>query len=662
MADAAMLYPMMRRRRRRGWRIRVSPRVRSIAVLAVCALLVLGGTAKLLLRPAPVDARVLLSNALTTWEAGNYNAARSNALAAVAAAPQSGAAQAVLARAYLELGEGLAAEAALTRAEAAGFPATRLHQLRAEARLLQGDADGALAEVAEAAPRYADYAERIRARALAVQGQTIAARAALERLVAEHPGNGQAWLDLGRLRFAGGDPGGASEAAGAAVRLLPRDPHALALEGEVVRARYGLVAALPWFEAALKRDTYAMPTLIDYAATLGETGRNAEMLAALRRAAAARPGDARVLYLYAVLAARAGRLELAGSLLERNGAVSGLAGAQLLRGAIDYAGGRWERAAASWRALSDNQPMNLTARRLLATALLRSGDAQGALAVLRPLAVRGDADAYALTLTARAFEATGDRVSAASFLDRAASAGRSASPSFATDEALATLQAEAADAPGDPTYAVGVIRGLIGGGDMGAALGQARTLVQGGAGTPAAQTAYGDVLALAGQRPDAAYARAADLRFDEPAMLRLIDARGRSGQADAAAATLALYLAQNPQSVAALRLLGHLQVAAGQWDAAIETLEGVRRRVGSGEVALLADLALAYAGDGDGEVAVRYGRAAYAAQPMNAGAADAYGVALAAAGRGDAARQVLDKAVVLAPGDPVIAGHRRQLG
>ncbi len=661
MADAAMLYPMMRqRRRRRG--LGVSPRVRSIAVLAVCALLVLGGTAKLLLRPAPVDARVLLGNALVTLEAGNYSAARSNALAAVAAAPQYGAAQAVLARAYLELGEGLAAEAALTRAEAVGFPAARLHQLRAEARLLQGDANGALAEAAKAESRYFDFAERIRARALAVQGQPVAAKTALETLVAQHPGNGRAWLDLGRLRFAGGDLGGASEAAGAAARLMPGDPHALALEGEVVRARYGLVAALPWFEAALRRDAYAMPTLIDYAATLGEAGRNADMLASLRRAAEARPGDARVLYLYAVLAARAGKLELAGSLLERNGAVSGLPGAQLLRGAIDYAGGRWEQAAASWRALSENQPMNLTARRLLAAALLRSGDAQGALAVLRPLAVRGDADAYALTLTARAFEATGDRVSAAAFLDRAAAAGRGGSAAFATDDALATLQAGAAAAPGDPTYAVGVIRGLIGSGDLSGALGQARALVQDGAGTPAAQTAYGDVLALAGQRPDAAYARAADLQFDEPAMLRLIDARARAGQAEAAAATLALYLAQNPQSIAGQRLLGHLQVAAGQWDAAIETLEGVRRRVGSGEVALLCDLALAYAGDGDGEVAVRYGQAAYATQPMHAGAADAYGVALAAAGRIDAARQLLDKAVALAPGDAVIADHRRQLG
>jgi Flp pilus assembly protein TadD len=39
-----------------------------------------------------------------------------------------------------------------------------------------------------------------------------------------------------------------------------------------------------------------------------------------------------------------------------------------------------------------------------------------------------------------------------------------------------------------------------------------------------------------------------------------------------------------------------------------------------------------------------------------------YGVALAASGNIDGARQLLDKAARLAPGDAVIAGHRRQLG
>ena len=159
-----------------------------------------------------------------------------------------------------------------------------------------------------------------------------------------------------------------------------------------------------------------------------------------------------------------------------------------------------------------------------------------------------------------------------------------------------------------------------------------------------------------------AYARGAALRFDEPAMLRLVEALGRTGRRDDAARTLALYLAQSPQSVAARRLLGRWQIEGGLFGQAIETLEGVRRTVGSRDAALLADLALAYAGDDEGETAIRYARAAYRLQPMSARVADAYAVALAAAGELDGARQLAAKAAGLAPGDPVIAVHRRQIG
>jgi Flp pilus assembly protein TadD len=150
-------------------------------------------------------------------------------------------------------------------------------------------------------------------------------------------------------------------------------------------------------------------------------------------------------------------------------------------------------------------------------------------------------------------------------------------------------------------------------------------------------------------------------------MLRLIDAQARAGRPRDAAATLALYLSQNPQSLAGQRLLGHLQLEAGEMDAAIETLEGVRRRVGNADVALLVDLALAYAGDGDdddggADVALRYARAAYALAPMNARAADAYAVALAATGQIDGARQLAAKARTLAPTDPVVAAHAREIG
>ena len=144
-------------------------------------------------------------------------------------------------------------------------------------------------------------------------------------------------------------------------------------------------------------------------------------------------------------------------------------------------------------------------------------------------------------------------------------------------------------------------------------------------------------------------------------MLRLVDALGRAGRAQDAAATLALYLAQNPQSLVANRMLGHLQVASGEWDRGIETLEGVRRRVGNRDGGVLADLAIAYAGSDDGEIAVRYGRAAYDLSPMSAAAADAYGIALAADGDRDGARQLLVKAARLAPGDSAIAGHLQQI-
>ncbi len=664
-------YPMLRRRRRRRFRMPIAlsavlsgNRPRLLAICVLCLMVVAVGVGLAMRSPRP-DARRSLADSLTTLEAGNYSAARTNAQAAVAAMPTLGIAHAVLARAYLELGDGLAAEAELARAVDAGLSADRLHQLLAHARLLQGDPEGAIDEAAAAQPRYAAYAQRIQARALASQGKLADARTILQTLLDGAPDDSAAWTDLGRIRLTAGDVGDASIAAARAVALAPREPSALTLQGEVVRDRYGLVAALPWFEAALKRDAYYHPALIEYAATLGDVGRNADMLVATRRALQARPGSPQALYLQAVLAARAGRIDLARALLRRTGgAIGGLPGALLLSANLDHAQGKFEQAATTWRQLMTEQPLNIVARRLLGAALLRSGDPRGALDVLRPIGLRRDADSYTLMLIARACEATGDRVMAAQFLDRAATGPAAPAAAFATDDSLGALMAGADTAIDDPTYVLGVIRGQLANGDTAGAIARARTLVAAGPGAPAAQLALGDSLVAAGRFGEAAgtYARAADLAFDEPTMLRLVDALGRAGRGEDAAASLALYLSQNPQSLGGQRLLGHWQVASGDWDRAIETLEGLRRRVGNRDGGVLVDLALAYAGSDDGAIAVRYGRAAYALMPMNAAAADAYGIALAASGDTAGARQLLVKATRLAPDDGAIAGHLRQLG
>lgn len=635
-----------------------------VALGALAGAVVAFGTAS----PARADAssaRRELALSLTLLKQNNATAARSHALKAVAADPGWGLAHAVLARDYLALGEGLAAQAELGRAREAGFDPARAHQLLAHAWLLQGNAKQALVEAAKAQPRYSGYAMRIAARALAAQGKLPEAQALLADVLRANGGrNAAAWVDLGRVRQQTGDIGGAIDAATRALAIDRGNVDALVLRGELIRGQYGLVAALPWFETALRVDEWRHDALIEYAATLGDAGRNAAMLAATRRALMARPGSPQALYLQAVLAARADNNELARQLLQRIGhALDGAPGPMMLGGMLDYAGGGYQQAIDKWRAVLAAQPMNLAARRLLGAALLQGGDARGALQVLRPLALRDDADSYTLSLVGRAFEATGERDWAVRYLDRSAIPVAVADSPFGTDDSLDMLSAAARRAPDNPVFAVEHIRGLIDAGRSGDALEEAQRLQRLYPGAPQAHILVGDMMMLQRRYADAAdaYRRATDLRFDEPTMLRVVDALDRAGRRDQAQTVLALFLSQNPQNVAAKRLTAHWQIGAGDWDGAIATLEALRSRIGNRDAALLAELAQAYAGDEAYDEALIYAAAAYRLAPLNPAVADSYGWVLYQSGSDAPALQLLQKAVSIAPWHPGLRWHLAQL-
>ncbi|WBH17196.1 tetratricopeptide repeat protein [Sphingomonas radiodurans] len=666
MLDTPARYPLLRGRRRRVPRasrpLWLNARnVRILAALAAIALL-LGGIALLARRAAQPDPRDALPASLAALARGNYSAARNHAIVATKG-PDGGIANAVLARTYLLLGEGVSAEGALNRAVAGGVPQARLHQLFADAWLLQGDPDRALAEAARTDPRYGGYAARVRARALAAKGDVPAATRALEALIARNPRNAYAYADLARVRLDAGDILGGDVAARRAVALDPANLAASVLAGEIVRSRYGLVAALPWFERALERDAFYHPALIAYAATAGDAGRYSAMLNATRRALAARPGSPQALYLNAVMAARAGNRPLARAMLARMGdAGLGTPGVVLLSGLVAYADGGYEQAVVSFREIVGRQPMNLVGRRLLGAALLRSGDARGALDILRPLAVRPDADSYTLGLVGRAFEATGERDWSARFLDRAARPMLATPRPFEGDSGVAVLANAVADAPGDPAAAVAYIRGLIAAGDPATAYAKAQAIAAVSPGVPDAQTLAGDVLASAGRYAPALadYRRAADLRFDEPALLRLAEAADRAGQRRQGAEALALYLSQNPQSIVARRALANMQLGARDWQAAIDTLETLRDAIGPRDALLMAQLGYAYAGAGDPKTGAIYARAAYAMAPMNPAVCDAYGWALYESGDTPSALQLLVKASKLTPEHAGIRWHLAQ--
>ncbi|MEP9402631.1 tetratricopeptide repeat protein [Sphingomonas silueang] len=628
--------------------------------LALAAALIAAAGGARPARADAADARRALAQALGAYEAGHWSVARTRARAAVVADPDWGFAQAVLARMHLALGEGVQAEAALDRAVAGGFAPANAHHLRAHARLLQGDARAALAEVRQTAPAYARYGDRIRAEALARSGNVAAGLALLQRIVARRPYDGAAWVALARMRMGAGDTIGAINAAIAAVDAAPDSPDALRLRAETVRTQYGLTAALPWFEAALARDPYAHDTLIEYAATLGDAGQTQAMLGAVRRAMAARPGSAQGYYLQAVLAARAGDTATARSVLQRAGdGMRGVPGALLLAASLDLSEGAPTQAVAALGELVARQPTNITARKLIALALLRADRAREALDYIRPAAERADADSHTLTLAARALERLGDRGGAAVLLDRAALPVRGRSAAFAPDQTRAVLAAAARPHPGDPAVAIPYIRALSAAGDHAAALAAARAVVAANRGASAAQLVLGDALATAGRMGEAAraYQAAAAGRFDEPTMLRLVDARVRAGQRVEASAALSLFLSQNPRNVAALRLMGEWQLAADDMAGAVDTFEQLRELTGNRDAAVLAGLAIGYVGVEQADVAVSFGAAAYALAPTNPLVADAYGRALAAAGNDDAALPVLQMAARLAPGNAVIAGH-----
>ena len=651
------------RSRRRGLRLKIP---RRLLVFGAAALGVGAVGAAIVLAPERADpsrARREIVEALGQLSVGNFNAAQAAASRAVRDDPSWGLAEAVLARAELARGEGIAAEGALNRAVAHGVAADRLHQLYAHAYLLEGNTTRALSEATKTSPQFAGYAMRVAARAYQQQGDTASAQRIMEQLIAAAPQDSMAWSDMGRLRLNMGDVGGAMDAATRATTLDRNNMEGLTLRGELVRAQFGLTAALPWFEAALTHDPYYHPALIEYAATLGDAGRTQDMLAATRRALATRPGSPQALYLQAVLAARAGNWELAQSLLNRTrGQLSAIPGALLLQGVVAYQSGAEEQAVQVWRMLVARQPMNITARRLLGTALLRSGDARGALDVLRPLVTRSDTDSYSLTLMARALEASGQRGDAARLIDRASVPARAGAAPFGSDDPLAQVHQNAQLAPTEPVARLQFVRGLLEGGDTAGAVGQAQDLTRLMPGSPAAWLALGDTLAAANRSADAvqAYRHAADLRFDEPSMLRLVDALERADQHVDAARTLALFLSQNPQNVTAQRLAAHWQVAAGEWSAAINSLEDLRERLGDRDPALLAELAYAYSGNDDDATAVSYGRAAYALAPLNPVAADAYGWALYQQGRVGAGVQLLWKAVSLAPDHATLRWHLAQ--
>lgn len=465
-------------------------------------------------------------------------------------------------RAMLARGDGVGAETLMRRELAHGARKEALAPFLGEAAIEQGDFAAAEQWLGARrfAPDVAGHGFRMLGKLRMQQGDLAAAGQAFDHALASGLEQDPAlWADIGRLRFRGGEQAQALAASNKALGFGANDPEALLFAAQLARDAHGNFAALPLLERAL-RSAPANPDLLgEYAATLGEVGRASDMLAAVRRLAVVAPGDRRVLWLQAVLAARAGQPDLARTLLQRGGDLDRqVPAAILLLALVDFDSGNPDSAAQGLDRLLRIQPDNDRVARLLARALALGGHH-------RELIARFDARAdvpYFAQLVGRAYENLGERDKAAAYLDRARATGP-----MRLAMLPGSLDAQVAEARGAPDGAstVGLVRALLGDGKLAEARAKADAFVARFPGSADALSLAGDA-ALASGDAKAALARyraAGAIRRPWPLTRRMVAALDRSGDGGGATALLARHLAGEPYNADAAAMLARRLGDAG---------------------------------------------------------------------------------------------------
>jgi tetratricopeptide (TPR) repeat protein len=562
------------------------------------------------------------------------------------AEPEPAVALIAAARRALVKGDGIDAEMKLREVLQRGVPPHQIAAFLGAAYLRQGDRTQARKWLGPARFSQDTAAEGLRVLAQLEQqeGNLAAADRAYKRALAITPRDVDLRVEIGRLRYRQGEHLQAIRIADHAIRLDPRNVRAIEFGGQLVRDRFGLLAALPWFETALMRAPADVSVLGHYAATLGEIGRASEMLVVTRRMLQLSPGNPQAYYLQAVLAARAGRYDLARGLLARTrGKLADSSGAMLLEAVLEFTAGNMGTAGELCETLLKRQPDNMRIRELLARTLYLSGQYRYLTLRFRGDIARGDASSYLLSVVARAHESQGEREQAGALLDRAAVPEQA--------DLRVVPQASAAGA-------------LMGQGRSADALASAERDRIATPGSYQAQAVAGDVLLAMGRGAEAQrrYVAAAHIRMSDSLLLRRYQAYQVAGDLQRAKQMVGAWLTQNPGNRTGLRLQAMLAVQSGDWSHGAEILSYLSRSGSGRDVQVLTDLALLHLRSGRPLAAEHAAMRAYGLQRASPLAAQALALSYVALRVKPAgASALIDKAQQMLGDNPVLAEARQRL-
>jgi len=328
----------------------------------------------------------------------------------------------LLGRLYLDLPDGLAAEAELRRARQDGADSFAVSKALAEAELIVGKPDAALKEIDNLeAPDAAMRASilSIRGRALLALGRLLEAREAMEQGLKEDPHSVDVLSAMVWHALASGNLVAAKDRLEEAQKEDPNNATLFALRGAVTFAlgdfagseeAYGKMRTLaPWNLSARlgsARAQLAQDKIKDAEANLDVVLKAA-------------PNDPNANYLRALAAYREKDYLLAQSLIGRtlNGARD-FAPAMLLAGATSYALKQFEQANTYLSQYLYRVPQSMQARKLLAAVQVALGHSADAVKTLSN-AAQGSDDAELLGMIGVASAQSGDLAAADRYLNEA---------------------------------------------------------------------------------------------------------------------------------------------------------------------------------------------------------------------------------------------------
>ncbi|WVN99796.1 hypothetical protein VWN43_05370 [Qipengyuania sp. HL-TH1] len=230
------------------------------------------------------------------------------ALATLGGCEQAGSDRPLLeeARLQLERGDALAAQVQLEQALATGTPREELATLFGESALLKGDLGVAREWLGpgEFSEDSAAAGFQLLGRLEMAEGNLPAAGGAFDRSYRVEPDNAGLWVDIGRLRYRGGEQFEAIAAAERALSIDPNDAEALRFRGQLARDAQGLEAGAELLGRALERQPQNIELRVEYAATLGDAGRARDALRVLRAEGGRAASTPHGMFVQAVIAAR----------------------------------------------------------------------------------------------------------------------------------------------------------------------------------------------------------------------------------------------------------------------------------------------------------------------------------------------------------------------